>query len=273
MMNNIIDNSNKNAVVFGVRNDMSIAWGITKLLVKSGCKVACSYLPETKNETLSLMEGNNMDRGLSGEVDVRDESSISNFVVKMHEKMGKLDYILHAVAFGNHNVMCSLPPGPKKDAQKPRYIDIPFDDLMDSFNISTYSLIRICRCIDQYLNRHSSILTLSYNASQRIFSEYAGMAINKAALENMAIYLADYYGPQDIRVNVISSGLIMTTSAAGISGVRALRKSGKIISPLGNTKAEDVANAALYYFSDLSVKVTGNIHYVDGGINKVGICV
>ncbi len=272
-MNGIINNTGKNALIFGIRNDMSIAWSIAKHLAGSGCQIACSYLPETKDEVLSLMDSINANKDLSGEVNVRVETTIENFARKMYDKMGGFDYILHAIAFGNNNVMCTRPQGVDTGTPVARYIDIPFDDIVESFDISAYSLIRICRCVDPYLNNGSSILALSYNASQRVMPNYAGMSINKAALENMSMYLSHYYGPQGTRVNVISSGLIMTTSAAGVSGVRALRKRGKQIAPLGNIKAEDVANAALYYFSDLSKKVTGNIHYVDGGINKVGICI
>ncbi len=121
------------------------------------------------------------------------------------------------------------------------------------------------------LSKEASILTLTYNASQRVFPGYAGMGVNKAALENIMLYLADYFGKTGVRVNALSPGLVMTTSAGGITGVRKLRKLGKLTAPLGNVDAEDVGNAALYYFSDLSKKVTGNIHYVDGGFNIMGV--
>jgi enoyl-[acyl-carrier protein] reductase I len=142
---------------------------------------------------------------------------------------------------------------------------------MDSFNISAYSLLRICRVAKPFLASQASILTLTYNASQRVFGGYAGMSINKAALENIMLYLAHYFGKEGIRVNAISAGLVMTTSAGGIKGVRQLRKIGKQSAPLGNIQAEDVADASLYYFSNLSTKVTGNIHYVDGGMNIMGV--
>jgi enoyl-[acyl-carrier protein] reductase I len=104
-----------------------------------------------------------------------------------------------------------------------------------------------------------------------VFPPYAGMAINKAALENIMLYLASYFRDLNIRVNAISAGLVMTTSSGAISGVRRLRKMGKFTAPLGNIDASDVGDTALYYFSDLSKKVTGNIHFVDGGFNIMGI--
>jgi enoyl-[acyl-carrier protein] reductase I len=167
--------------------------------------------------------------------------------------------------------MCYSLPG--SDNPAPSYIDIPFEDLMDSFNISAYSLLRICRVAETLLSDNASVLTLTYNASQRVFPGYAGMSVNKAALENIMIYLSSYFRKIGIRVNAVSAGLVMTTSAGGINGVRKLRKLGKITAPLGNIAAEDVADTALYYFSDLSKKVTGNIHYVDGGFNIMGVAV
>jgi enoyl-[acyl-carrier protein] reductase I len=265
----MINNKGKTALIFGVRNDSSIAWHITKALFNSGCKVVVTYMPEAKTDVMALLTANGIDTALACQVDVRSEEDIKASVDLAKGISGKIDYVLHAVAYGNHKVMCSTMPGSQEDP--PRYIDIPFDDLVDSFNISAYSLLRICRVAEPYLAPSASILTLTYNASQRVFPGYAGMSINKAALENIMIYLAHYFGKSGVRVNAISAGLVMTTSAGGIKGVRQLRKIGKHTAPLGNIRAEDVANAALYYCSPLSLMVTGNIHYVDGGFNTMGV--
>ncbi|MBS1525251.1 MAG: SDR family oxidoreductase [Bacteroidetes bacterium] len=265
----MIDNKERVAIIFGVRNDSSIAWDIALKLHNSGCKVALSYVADTRENVLFLMEQNGMDKTLSAEVDVRSDEQVTNFLNKVHSKLGPIHYILHGVAFGNQNVMCYSLPGSNEPA--PSYIDIPFDDLADSFNISAYSLLRICRAAQAMLAPNASILTLTYNASQRVFPGYAGMAINKAALENIMLYLASYFRERQVRVNAISAGLVMTTSAGAISGVRKLRKIGKFTAPLGNIDAGDVGDAALYYFSDLSKKVTGNIHFVDGGLNIMGV--
>jgi enoyl-[acyl-carrier protein] reductase I len=187
----------------------------------------------------------------------------------VHQQAGAIDYVLHGVAFGTQSVMCYSLPGSSEPP--PAYIDIPFEDLMDSFNISAYSLLRICRVAQPLLAKNASILTLTYNASQRVFPGYAGMAVNKAALENIMIYLASYFRDYGVRINAISAGLVMTTSSGGIFGVRRLRKMGKFTAPLGNIDAGDVGDTALYYFSSLSKKVTGNIHYVDGGFNIMGL--
>ncbi len=265
----MIDNKGKVAVIFGVRNDSSIAFHVALKLHQSGCRVILNYVPETREDVLFLMESNGIDTTYASCVDVRDEESIKQFLETVNKGLGPIDYILHGVAFASQNVMCYSLPGSNEPA--PSYINVPFEDLMDSFNISAYSLLRICRIAEPLLAKDASVLTLTYNASQRVFPGYAGMAVNKAALENIMLYLASYFRKSGVRVNAISAGLVMTTSSGGINGVRKLRKIGKTTAPLGNVTAEDVADTALYYFSKLSSKVTGNIHFVDGGFNIMGI--
>ncbi|GAB3936178.1 enoyl-ACP reductase FabI [Mucilaginibacter myungsuensis] len=267
----MIDNKGKVAVIFGIRNDSSIAWDVALKLHTSGCKLALTYVDDTKENVLHLMDQLGIPHQYAMQVDVRNEEEVSAVVKMAHDELGPIDYLLHGVAFGDQHVMCySLPGG---DAPAPEYIDIPFESLMDSFNISAYSLLRVARAVKPYLATNASILTLTYNASQRVFPNYAGMSINKAALENIMLYLADHFRSQQVRVNAISAGLVMTTSAGGVNGVRKLRKIGKVTAPLGNITAGDVGDSALYYFSDLSKKVTGNIHFVDGGFNIMGIAV
>lgn len=267
----MIDNKGKVAIVFGVRNEHSIAYHIALRLHQSGCKVVLSYLAETKDEVLYLSEKAGIDTTYAAAVDVRNEVEIKNFVSQVFEHFGPIDYVLHGIAFGNQQVLCYGIPGSQQPA--PSYIDIPFEDFMDAFNVSAYSLLRICRVAEPFLSSNASILTLTYNASQRVFPGYAGMAICKAALENIMLYLASYFRKSSVRINAISAGMVMTTSAGAIHGVRKLRKLGKQTAPLGNVDASDIADTALYYYSDLSKKVTGNIHYVDGGFNIMGIAV
>jgi enoyl-[acyl-carrier protein] reductase I len=266
----MIDNKNKVAVIFGVRNESSIAFQIALKLHLSGCKVAVSYTNETKNDVLEILKLHQIE-SITQEVDVKDEQEIAKFLNQVYTDWGPINYLLHGVAYGNQNVLCNTFYGSEEIA--PSYINIPFEDLMDSFNISAYSLLRISRVAEPLLAKNSSILTLTYNASQRVFPNYAGMSINKAALENIMQYLAHYFRNNQVRVNAISAGLVMTTSSGGLNGVRKLRKIGKVTAPLGNVTAEDVANSALYYFSNLSEKITGNIHFVDGGFNIMGLAV
>jgi enoyl-[acyl-carrier protein] reductase I len=266
----MIDNKDKVAAVFGVRNDSSIAYHVALKLHQSGCKVALSYVSDTKADVLYLMEQMGMDTRYAAEVDVRDEEQIKTFLQTVYGGLGPIDYILHGVAYGSSKVIFYSQAATGEEAP-PSYLDIPFEDFADSLNISAYSLLRICRVAEPLLAPNASILTLTYNASQRVFPPYAGMAINKAALENIVIYLASHFREKKIRVNAISAGLVMTTSAGVIYGARKLRKMGKFTAPLGNIDAGDVGDTALYYFSNLSKKVTGNIHFVDGGFNIMGI--
>ncbi|RZK48170.1 MAG: SDR family oxidoreductase [Pedobacter sp.] len=265
----MINNQGKVAVVFGVRNDSSIAYAIAKALHASGCRIALTYLPESELFVKDFLDEIGEPHTLSAAVDVQDESQISSFLNTVHAQLGKIDYILHGVAYGSAAVLCNRFLGSSEDTST--YLDIPFSDLAESIDISAYSLLRITRAAVPYLASNASILTLTYNASQRVFPNYAGMGVSKAALENIMLYLADHFRGTGIRVNALSPGLVMTSSSGGIAGVRKMRKYGKLTAPLGNIEGRDVAYAALYYFSDLSTKVTGNIHYVDGGFNIMGV--
>src|SRR5579864_8588862 len=119
----MINNTGKTALIFGVRNDSSIAWHIAKKLYTSGCRLAISYVPETETEVKALLNANSMSDVLTASVDVRNEQQINDFVNAAYKQYGKIDYILHGVAYGNHKVMCSAMPGSQDEP--PRYIDIP----------------------------------------------------------------------------------------------------------------------------------------------------
>ncbi len=265
----MIENNGKVAVVFGVRNDSSIAFAITQALKASGCRVALSYLPDSEIFVKDYLNEIEEPLSLAAEVDVKNEVQIQDFLKSVYDQIGEIHYILHGVAYGNAAVLCNRFLGSKNNAST--YLEIPFEDLAESINVSAYSLLRITRAAIPYLAKDASILTLTFNASQRVFPNYAGMGVSKAALENIMLYLADYFRGSQVRVNALSPGLVMTSSSGGISGVRKMRKFGKMVAPLGNIEAKDVAYAALYYFSDLSKKVTGNIHFVDGGFNIMGV--
>ena len=209
----MINNSGKVAAIFGVRNEESIAYNIALKLHQSGCKIALSYVEDTRDEVLYLLEKLGLDTTLAMQVDVRDEAQINNFLSAVYSKHGPINYILHGVAYANTKVLCSNFLGSSEPV--PEYINIPFEDLMDSFNISAYSLLRIARVAESMLEKNASILTLTYNAANRVIPQYGGMAINKAALDNIMLYLASYFRNKEVRVNAISAGLVMTTSSGG----------------------------------------------------------
>jgi enoyl-[acyl-carrier protein] reductase I len=258
----------KTALITGVRNDRSIAFAIAQKLHELGYNLAISYTSDTRDDVLHQLEKHGMRNVVAGEVDIRNEQHIRNFCKETTNHFGTIDCILHAVAYGSAKVLCTKAPFSEDEA--PGYIDIPLADMEEAIDIGAYSLLRLTRAALPHLGSNASILTTTYNASQRVLPAYAGMGMVKACLENCMKYLAWTLGKQGHRVNALSPGLLMTTSAAGIKGVRTMRKQSAEASPLGNVSLRDVAEAAAYYFSDASLKVTGNIHYVDGGLNIMG---
>ncbi|MBI1223493.1 MAG: SDR family oxidoreductase [Bacteroidetes bacterium] len=259
---------NKTALIIGIRNERSIAFAIAKKLYFLGYNLAISYTEDTKEEVLYQLCTNNMYNLITGQVDVRDEDQIKAFCAETKAKLGSINYVLHSVAYGSHKVLCNKAPFSQDEPTD--YTDIPLADLEEAIDIGAYSLLRLVRSVQPFLSVNASILTTTYNASQRVVPKYAGMAMVKACLENCMKYLAYHLGSKGHRINALSPGLLMTTSAASIQGVRSMRKQSAEASPLGNISLEDVAEAAAYYFSDASKKVTGNIHYIDGGLNIMG---
>jgi len=258
----------KIVVILGIRNERSLAFAIAKKMNELKYQIAINYMADSKDEVMYHCEKEGIHVSFASEVDVRNENQLTAFLKQVHSQLGPIDYILHSVAFGSNKVLCNKLPF--SDEKIPEYIDIPLDELQEAIDIGAYSLLRLCRLARPYLAKSASFLTTTYNASQRVMPKYAGMAIVKACLENIVKYLAYHLGKEGHRVNALSPGLVMTTSAASISGVRKLRKQSAEASPLGNISAEDVAEAAAYYFSAASKKVSGNIHYIDGGLNIMG---
>ncbi len=258
----------KVAVIFGVRNDRSIALAVAKKLVQQGMAVAVSYTETTREDVLFCLDQAGIPTDLCGLVDVRYEDHLVRYFQTIAAKAGSIDYVLHSVAYGSNKVLCNKLPF--SDETAPEYIDMPLDDLQEAIDIGAYSLLRVVRAALPYLSANASVLTTTYNASQRVVPKYAGMGVVKACLENLVQCLAYLLGKEGHRINALSPGLIMTTSAASIQGVRKMRKQSAAMAPLGNIGLEDVAEAAAYYFSDASKKVTGNIHYIDGGLNIMG---
>jgi len=266
----MLNNTNKTAVIFGIRNDMSISFEIAKKLKASGANVIVTYAAENEKDVKDLILREQFDDSLSCTIDVTIENDIASFFNRVSKKYPQIDYILHGVAYGSPKIIATAAFG-KKDAAEFDYLSMPFEDLTAAIDVGAYSFIRIARNALPFLKPNSSLLTLTYLASNRVVPNYAGMAIVKAAVENITIYLAQSLGKKGIRVNALSAGLVMTSSAAGIKGIRKMRELSSQTAPLGNITAQEVANTALYYFSDLSLKNTGNIHYVDGGYNIMGI--
>jgi enoyl-[acyl-carrier protein] reductase I len=249
----------RNALVFGVANDHSIAWGIAKALHDEGASVGFSSvesLIERRVRPLAASIGSTFVEAC----DVGSDEQIRAVMGKWAGIHGQADIIVHAVAYA------------KREDLDGAFVDTSRDGFALALDVSAYSLVAVAREARPYLHRGSSILTLSYYGAEKVVTHYNVMGVAKAALEASVRYLAADLGPDGVRVNAISAGPIRTLSAGGIAGFRKLYGPFDEIAPLrAHITIEDVGRTALYLVSDLSSAVTGEVVYVDGGFNILGV--
>jgi len=243
----------KRGIIAGIANNMSIAWPIARFAKEAGAELALSYPNDTILKRLSpLAESIGVDTLL--QCDVTDESSMDNMFSEIEKKWGKIDFIVHAIAFSD------------KDELKGAYADTSIANFQNTMNISCYSLVSMAKKAAPLMKEGGSILTLTYLGSVRAIPNYNVMGVAKAALESSVRYLAVDFGSKGIRVNAISAGPIRTLAASAIGDFRSMLDMHANASPLKrNVSQEDVAGSAIYFLSDLSRGVTGEVHYVDAG--------
>ncbi|MFW5708639.1 MAG: enoyl-ACP reductase FabI [Chloroflexota bacterium] len=251
----------KVALIFGVANKNSIAWGITKQLHAEGAQIALSYAgPVLEKRVMPLAAEIGCD--FAEQCDVTDDDQLDTLFEKVKSRFGKIDVLVHAVAFA------------ERDDLSGRFVDISREGFKTALDISAFSLIAMSKRAEALMTDGGSIITLTYYAAEKVMPAYNVMAIAKAALENITRYLAFDLGPQQIRVNAISAGPIKTLSAAGVPGLRMFLKYAESASPMKRSVSQDdVARTALYLASDLSSMVTGEIIHVDAGYNILGLTV
>jgi enoyl-[acyl-carrier protein] reductase I len=249
----------KNALVFGVANNRSIAWGITEALLREGATVGLSYAVEAlEKRVLPLARDAGID--FVEKCDVTSDEQIEAVFAKAKATYGKLDILVHAVAFA---------PG---EALGGRFRDISRPAFTTALDISAYSLIPMAKHASTMMPAGGSIMALTYYASEKVMPRYNVMAVAKAALENIVRYLAADLGPEGIRVNAISPGPIKTLAASGVPGFRMMLRYSEKISPLRSlTSQEDVGNVAAFLASDAGRQITGETIYVDGGYHVLGL--
>ncbi|TET96779.1 MAG: enoyl-ACP reductase [Anaerolineales bacterium] len=249
----------KNALVFGVANDHSIAWGIAQAMHEHGAQLAFSYASEPlERRVRPLAESVGSD--FVELCDVADDHQIEAVFTTAAEKFGSIDVLVHAVAYADRE-------------------DLKGDFHMTSrsgfhlaMDISVYSFIALARAALPLMKPGSSMLTLSYYGGQKVVPNYNVMGVAKAALEATTRYLAADLGPRDIRVNAISAGPIRTLSAAGVSGFKRMHREFSAFAPLRKSiTIEDIGGAAVWLASDMASKVTGDVLFVDSGYNILGI--
>ena len=250
---------NKKGVVFGIANNHSIAWGISKELAKNGAKIAIGYQNDILLKRVKpLSEEINSD--ILIECDFNKSESINNAVTKIKKEWVNIDFIIHAVAFADKNELNG------------RYINTSKDNFINCLDISCYSLTSLARAFSPIMNDGGSILSLSFYGSNKVIPNYNLMGVAKAALETSIKYLSIDLGDKNIRVNAISAGPMRTIAGAAINNARAVYNFTKKNSALKrNVQLDEIGRSALYFVSSLSSAVTGEVHYVDCGYNIIGM--
>jgi enoyl-[acyl-carrier protein] reductase I len=248
----------KKGLIMGVANERSIAWGISQKLAEAGAELAFTYLGDAlKKRVIPLAKSLNSDITLSCNVENKEET------VKLFEdikaKWGQLDFVIHAVAFSDKSELTG------------EYLSTTRDNFLKSMLISCFSFTEVAKEASKIMKEGGSMLTLTYESTKAI-PNYNVMGVCKSALEASVKYLARDLGAKGIRVNAISAGPIKTLAASAIGDAKFLYKWNADHSFLKrNVDIHDVGNSALYLTSDLAAGVTGEIHYVDAGYNKVGM--
>src|ERR1700728_496543 len=249
----------KRGVILGVANNRSIAWGIAKACRAAGAEIALTWQGAALKKRVEALAG--ALRGiLLGHCDVTDPATIDAVFDALREKWGKIDFVVHAIAFSD------------KDQLDGRYLETTADNFSKTMLISCYSLTAIAQRAEKLLTGGGAILTLTYYGAEKWMPHYNVMGVAKAALEASVRYLAADLGKHNIRVNAISAGPIKTLAASGIGDFKYILKWNQYNAPLRRSiTLEDVGKSALYLVSDLSSAVTGSVLFVDSGYHVVGM--
>ncbi|MBS1027517.1 enoyl-ACP reductase FabI [Gluconobacter albidus] len=249
----------KRGVIMGVANKHSIAWAIASACAAQGAELAFTYQGEALGKRVRpLAESVGSELVIS--CDVSDDDAINTTFDEIEKVWGKIDFVLHAIAFAD------------KQYLRGRYIDTPRDAFLQAMDISCYSFVAVARRASAMMNPGGSFLSMTYLGAERVMPHYNVMGVAKAALEASVRYMAADLGCDDIRVNGISAGPIMTLAANGISDFRYILRWNQLNAPMErNVTLKDVGGSGMYLLSDLSSGVTGEIHHVDCGYHTVGM--
>lgn len=250
----------KKAVVLGIANNRSIAYGIAKALHENGAKIGMNYLNEKFQKKLQPI-ADELNAEIYEKLDVSSDEEITNFVNKVKDVWGDVDIIVHSIAYAN------------KEYLKDYYYTVDRQSFLQAMDISVYSFTALAREFLPIINEGGNLLTLSYYGAEKVIYNYNVMGVAKAALEASVRYLARDLGKlKQVRVNAISAGPIKTLAAAGISQFSEIQKETAERSPLTRSVTiDEVGNAAVFLCSDLASGVTGEILHVDAGFNIIGL--
>ena len=249
----------KKGLVMGVANDRSISWAIAKKAYEYGAELAITYQGEALGKRVIPL-GESVGSNIILPCEVSEASSIKNVFEKINSEWGKLDFVIHGIAFSD------------KEELKGQYIDTTRSNFTNTMEISVYSFTEVSKFAVPLMNEGGSLLTLTYYGSERVMPHYNVMGVAKAALEASVRYLAVDLGSKNIRVNSLSAGPMKTLAASGIGDFRYILKWNELNSPLKrNVTQDDVGGAGVYLISDLSTGVSGENHHVDCGYHVVGM--
>jgi enoyl-[acyl-carrier protein] reductase I len=249
----------RTALVFGVANDHSIAWGIAQALHREGATIGFSSVESLIDKRVRPLAAS-IGSTFVEPCDVQSDDEIERVFARWGESNAGLDILVHALAFA------------KREDLAGGFVDTSRDGFALALDVSAYSLVALTRAARPYLHPGSSVMTLTYYGSEKVVANYNVMGVAKAALEASVRYLAADLGPDGVRVNAISAGPIRTLAASGIAGFKRMYGAFDEVAPLrANISIEDVGRTAVYLASDLSSAVTGEVIYVDGGFNIVGV--
>lgn len=249
----------KTALVFGVANDHSIAWGIAKAIHDHGARVGFSYAVESLERRVRPL-AESIGSTFVEKCDVGDDAQIKEVFDKAADAYGTIDILVHAIAYAG-----------REELSRP-YSETSREGFRVAMDISVYSFTALARAAAPLMKNGGSMLTMTYYGAQKVTTNYNVMGVAKAALEASVRYLAADLGSRAIRVNAISAGPVRTLSAAGVAGFKRLYRQFADMAPLRrNISLEDVGGAAVWLASDLAQAVTGDIVYVDSGYNIMGV--
>lgn len=250
----------KRGLIMGLANDKSLAWGIAKQLAEQGAELAFSYQGDALAKRVKPL-AEQLGSDFTFECDVSDMDALDAAFDTLKERWDTLDFVVHAIGFSD------------KSELRGKYVDTSLENFLMTMNISTYSLVAVTkRAAHMMPESGGSILTLTYYGAEKVMPHYNVMGVAKAALETSVRYLANDLGPQNIRVNAISAGPVKTLAASGIGDFRYILKWNELNTPLRrNITIDDVGGSGLYFLSDMSSGVTGEVHHVDAGYHVVGM--
>ena len=249
----------KRGLIMGVANNRSIAWGIARTLADQGAELALTYQGEAFRKRVEPLAAD-LGAHIAGHCDVTDMASVDAVFADLEKKWGKIDFLVHAIAFSD------------KDELDGRYVETSRDNFLRTMDISVYSFTAVAQRAEKLMAEGGSMLTLTYYGAEKVMPHYNVMGVAKAALEASVRYLAVDLGGGNIRVNAISAGPIKTLAASGIGDFRYILRWNEYNSPLKRVVTiEEVGDSALYLLSSLSRGVTGEVLHVDSGYHVVGM--